>query len=140
MTERSSAPGYETTDVSPRLVAWTGFGLALLTALVAIGAGALVALFNSRDHTSILRTAVEHRQLIPPKPRLQADPAADAAAYTAKMNHDLAAYAWVDRKNGVAHIPIAEAMHRLVTQGWPHDTADTGIDPSPAPMIQEPSP
>jgi hypothetical protein len=132
MTEHPPA-GYEASDVPPKWVALTGLGLALLTVLVALGAGALVVHFNRHAGGSADRSALERERLIPPEPRLQTDPEADADAYEAQMNEELATYAWIDRERGIVRIPIAKAMQQLAQRGWPQPTADSGIDPSPAP-------
>ncbi len=49
-----------------------------------------------------------------PMPRLQINDEADLRALRAKENAELQGYRWVDRKAGIVHIPIDEAMKKLV--------------------------
>lgn len=54
---------------------------------------------------------------IPPPPRLQARPGVDLAAERARETARLDGYAWVDRRAGIARIPIARAMQILAGRG-----------------------
>ncbi len=55
--------------------------------------------------------------IAPPGPRLQVDPEADLKAFRAKEERRLNTYYWVDKKNGIVHIPIDEAMKKLAAEG-----------------------
>jgi hypothetical protein len=57
-----------------------------------------------------------------PQPRLQTDPSEDLAQFLVAEDKRLNTYYWIDKKNGVVHIPIEQAMHEL---------ADKGIDGFP---------
>lgn len=52
----------------------------------------------------------------PPAPRLQPDPARDRAALREREQSKLRHYGWVDRKAGIAHIPLERAMALLARQ------------------------
>ncbi|MBE7244798.1 MAG: hypothetical protein INR63_07605 [Actinomycetospora chiangmaiensis] len=52
-----------------------------------------------------------------PQPQLQRAPAADLDALLADQKARLTGYGWVDRDNGVARMPIEEAMRRLAARG-----------------------
>ncbi|MEP7071670.1 MAG: hypothetical protein ABI839_04735 [Verrucomicrobiota bacterium] len=54
-----------------------------------------------------------------PSPRLQAHPAADLAFSKRAREKELHSYGWVDRKAGVARIPIERAMELLLERGLP---------------------
>jgi len=55
---------------------------------------------------------------LPPRPRLQTAPARDLQEVRAAEDRHLSRYAWVDRQQGVAQIPIERAMALWVrTQG-----------------------
>ena len=56
---------------------------------------------------------------LPPQPRLQIDEAAGLATYRAAEARQLTTYGWVDRQNGVVHIPIERAKALLLEQGLP---------------------
>ncbi|HEY6432302.1 MAG TPA: hypothetical protein VIZ17_10000, partial [Acetobacteraceae bacterium] len=54
-----------------------------------------------------------------PAPQLQPDPRRDWQSFhTAEMQH-LTTYGWIDKAHGIAHIPIAQAMQDIASQGIP---------------------
>jgi hypothetical protein len=53
----------------------------------------------------------------PPAPELQVDPAQDLAKFRAQEDKRLDTYYWVNRQKGTVHIPIDEAMKKLVQSG-----------------------
>jgi hypothetical protein len=57
--------------------------------------------------------------IAPPGPRLQTNPAAELAAFRAQERKQLETYYWVDRQKGLVHIPIEDAMKKLVATGIP---------------------
>lgn len=57
--------------------------------------------------------------IAPPGPRLQTDAAADLQQSRADEERRLNTYYWIDREKGIVHIPIDEAMKKLVTTGAP---------------------
>jgi hypothetical protein len=87
--------------------------LAMLIALV-IAAFVLVAAFPGAVSDVSRRLTV-----VPPQPRLQIDPAADLARFRAAEEKRLDTYYWVDKKNGIVHIPIDQAMKELAAKGIP---------------------
>lgn len=56
---------------------------------------------------------------LPPEPRLQPKPENDLQQYLREERSELNSYGWVDRQNGVVHIPIDRAMKLLLKQGLP---------------------
>lgn len=54
-----------------------------------------------------------------PAPRLQGNPGADMARFRVEEDARLDAYGWVDRRSGIARIPIARAMDALARDGLP---------------------
>lgn len=56
---------------------------------------------------------------LPPEPRLQPAPRLDLLGYLKDEQSALSSYGWVDRTNGVVHIPIDRAMQLLLQQGLP---------------------
>jgi hypothetical protein len=61
-----------------------------------------------------------------PEPRLQSDPAADMRNFRARELQRLNGVGWVDKAQGVVHIPIGQAMKQLVQEGiagWPAPAA-----------------
>ena len=57
--------------------------------------------------------------LLPPEPRLQANPAQDFQALHATQEAELNIYGWIDRENGVVHIPIDRAMELIAHSNLP---------------------
>lgn len=64
---------------------------------------------------------------IPPEPRLQPHPTLDLAAERGRETATLDSYAWVDRRAGIARIPIARAMQILAGK-----SAASAPTPAPA--------
>src|SRR5207248_3444649 len=54
-----------------------------------------------------------------PQPRLQPDPVTDLNKFRAQEEEILNSYGWVDESQGVAHIPIEQAIDVLVKRGLP---------------------
>lgn len=72
-----------------------------------------------------------------PQPQLQTTPRADMAAFRHAEMERLNSAGWIDQAKGVAHIPIAAAMRKIVEDkiaGWP------GAAPAPAPVAQKETP
>jgi hypothetical protein len=57
--------------------------------------------------------------IAPPGPRLETDPQGDLQKLRADEERRLNSYYWVDRQNGIVHIPIEQAMKNLVASGAP---------------------
>ncbi len=67
-----------------------------------------------------------------PQPRLLVTPGASLAELRAAEEADLNSYGWVDRKAGIARIPIDRAMQLLLERGLP----DVGADQTPLSLMQ----
>jgi hypothetical protein len=110
-------PGYETRDISVRVVTWFAVGLVASTVvifLVVIGFyRVLESVHPSPDAPS--RIAL-HPHMIAPPPRLQTNETVDLARYEAAEKAKLNTYGWIDKEAGIIHIPIERAMD-LITQG-----------------------
>jgi hypothetical protein len=53
----------------------------------------------------------------PPAPQLQVDPARDLARFRGREEKRLDSYYWVDKQQGIVHIPIEQAMKKLAKDG-----------------------
>jgi len=62
-----------------------------------------------------------------PTPRVQKNPAVDLARMRAEEQRRVAAYGWVDRKAGIAHIPVERAMDILAQTGLPKVAAPAPV-------------
>jgi hypothetical protein len=130
---------YDHTDVKPRSVLAFLFYLALGLAAIFLIAWGSLRLIESRtarfdSPPSPVRQGVQKD--IPPEPRLQGvpahrtDPQQDLREMRAKDEADLNSYAWVDRQNGIARIPIKEAMKIIVEKGVPSSEAKPAAKPA----------
>jgi hypothetical protein len=55
----------------------------------------------------------------PAPPRLQISTAADLARLETVEDKRLRTYYWIDKENGIVHIPIEDAMKKIVRNGIP---------------------
>jgi hypothetical protein len=62
------------------------------------------------------RTLSMRPSVIPPSPRLQADPPPDRIAQYRLQTRQLESYGWIDGGHRVAHIPIERAMALLAAR------------------------
>ena len=89
-------------------------GLVLLGTLLLLVISPLVLLWAYPNASS----DVSRRLLVEPAaPQLQTDPSRDLAKFRAEEERKLNTYYWVDKQNGSVHIPIDEAMKKVVAQG-----------------------
>lgn len=58
-------------------------------------------------------------RIAPPGPRLQTDPQGDLRRFLADEDKRLNGYYWINKSQGIVHIPIGEAMRKLATTGIP---------------------
>jgi hypothetical protein len=54
-----------------------------------------------------------------PTPQLQSNPSADMQEFARREADEMRTYGWVDRKAGIAHIPIDRAIDILAEKGLP---------------------
>ena len=74
--------------------------------------------------------AVNREAPLPAAPRLQQFPRNEIYEFRLKEEAELHGYGWVDKNAGVVHIPIEEAMRRVLEQGLPA-RADDPAQPAP---------
>lgn len=117
LRDPAAGRGYEPSDISVKAIA-----LILLAFAVVSGASiALVLWLHPLMQREALRdsgpaTAAETTQLPAPPISLQPQPLLDIAALHQRENAVLDHYGWVDKEKGIAHIPIDEAMKRVIGQ------------------------
>jgi hypothetical protein len=58
-------------------------------------------------------------------PELQVSPSSDLRKSVAEEQAVLSSYGWVDRDQGIVHIPIDRAMDLLLERGLPHVGGET---------------
>lgn len=101
----SQRDAHESYAVAARRLHW-------VAGILALSLAGIVLLMYALAHTW-LRTTSPPVETAPPAPRLQADPGADLAAERQREEGMLDGYAWVDRKRGIARIPVQRAMEIL---------------------------
>jgi hypothetical protein len=106
----SQRDAHESYAVAARRLHW-------VAAILAAGLAGIVLLMYVLAHTW-LRTTSPPVEAVPSSPRLQANPGADLAAERRREEGLLTGYAWVDRKRGIARIPVQRAME-ILARGTP---------------------
>lgn len=114
--------GYERKDADIRRVfVMAGVLVAVILLMVGVTLWAFVALEarEARGEPMPSTLAPRPSPQLPPEPRLQQDPLADLRQMRAEEESLLSGYGWVDRKAGIARIPVDRAMELVVQRGLP---------------------
>jgi hypothetical protein len=125
---------YERRDVDVRAL----FAVALLLLLSCVAIFIVVALMMHyfKVHQPVVTAGQANipvtRTREFPQPRLIIKPGASLAELRAAEDSDLNSYGWVDRKSGIARIPIERAMQLLLERGPP----DVGAGQTPLSLMQ----
>jgi hypothetical protein len=87
--------------------------------------------------------AIDYGRLLPPEPRLQADPPRDLEEFLAREEEFLTTYGWINREEGIVRLPVGRAMTLIAEQGlpeWddPNAPATTGPAGAPEPDAELP--
>lgn len=118
---RAGGGGYEKKDANVRLLAWLLAGLLGATLLVVALTGLLTRHLVQREarRSPVPSTLAGTRSDLPPEPRLQNSPFDDLRKLRAEEDKALNSYGWVDRKAGIARIPIERALEIAAGGGLP---------------------
>jgi hypothetical protein len=126
---RNQEVHFERTDWSLRLSAGIILGTIvsvwIITSLVY-----LVFLYfaHSRALSSPQPLPIEvHGNPMPPEPRLQASPREDLKAMRTREDWTLSHYSWIDKKRGIAEIPIDRAIQIVAQRGIPPQKAPANL-------------
>lgn len=127
--------GHETSDVNVRGIVGFAAGLALCTVLICFVLYGMFMLLRkgftgqpvnvnalTGTHEPAEPSAKAAAQIFP-EPRLQTDYFGDLAKVRADWNEHLNTYGWVDKNQGVVHIPIDRAMQLVLQRGLPTRSA-----------------
>jgi hypothetical protein len=101
------------------------FGAASVLGLVLVCAFLAMLLYPSAVQDKRLTSPLP----VYPAPRLQSDPHHDLMQFQAAEMSRLTSTGWVDRDQGIVHIPIDDAMQRIARQGIPDWPAQAGGKP-----------
>lgn len=122
---------FERGDVN--IVQITGFGIGLLIAFM-VTVFAMWVLFDyleqreDKVNPANPPAMMSEKPMLPPAPRLQAEPTVEL-----KQMHDnedmlLNGYGWVDASKGTVHIPIGQAIDMVAQKGLPVKVSSAGAD------------
>ena len=118
--------GYEHRDANIRALLQFGFGLAAILVIIFFAMRWTFSFLSAKSPMGPPPTPFESARVLPPQPRLQVEPHQDLKTYCDQQLSNLNGYGWVDQHNGVVHIPIDQAMDKLVRQGLPARTPGAG--------------
>ncbi len=129
--EENPQVSWERKDVD--IVQITGFGIGLLVAfLVSVFAmWGLFEYFKVRENNlepANQPSMMTQKQLLPPEPRLQAEPVLELNKMRANEDMLLNSYGWVDSAKGTVHIPIDQAIDMVAQKGLPVKVSQAGAD------------
>jgi hypothetical protein len=128
MSTDSTQKGYETKDIP--FWPWVWFAAGFMVSLIVIYLICLVfAKFLVGPGTIIGRTEHGRDSTLDrfPHPQLQTDDPRDLHDYLQTKNQELTTYGWIDRKSGIVHIPIQQAMDLFLSRGAPVRPPDRGL-------------
>jgi len=117
---------HEAKDINIRGVLMFGAGLIVAAAVIQVLVWAMFAFYERRESAVQpmpeypLAAGQENR--VPPEPRLQTNPREDLRNLRDAEDAVLNSYGWVDKNNGVVHIPIRDAMKLAIERGLPART------------------
>jgi hypothetical protein len=118
---------YETREVNAKWVAVTGAGLLVAVWLVVLLVYPVFGYLRRETPRMPGRVvSQQHFNVMPPEPRIQADPRTDLQDFRAWEEKQLKSYFWVDRAHNVVSIPIDQAMKIIAQRGIPPRTAGAG--------------
>jgi hypothetical protein len=131
---------FETEDVHVSGVQRVGLTLALVVIVVLFVSWG-VSHYLMREQPigtpELAQGVTSGQRHLPPAPRMQlipgdsTPPPEQQREFQAAAAAELNSYGWVDAQQGVAHIPIGDAMQLLVKNGLPQATAETAKQSKP---------
>lgn len=112
---------YEKRDVNPRAILYVGISIIISAVILHFALLWLFDLFNAREahKGKPPATLVNTKRQQPPAPRLQTDAPADLQEMRVHEKALLESYGWVDRGQGIVHIPVERAIDLLIERGLP---------------------
>jgi hypothetical protein len=128
-----ASPGHESNRI--RLRGLLVFTVALIVTIVVVQIGlglVMERLARPKEQPDALypgRRAIEVDQF--PNPRLQKNPADDLARMKEEEQQRITSYGWVNRKTGIARIPVDRAIEILAKSGLPKVAAPAPVPGAP---------
>ena len=112
---------HEESDINVRAILMFGFWLFVAGVVIHAVLWGFFRLMEKRAAAADPRPSpvAEQRSNKFPEPKLQPDPVEDVQRLRAREDQQLNQYGWVNRQQGVTHIPIERAMELVVQRGLP---------------------
>jgi hypothetical protein len=99
--------------------AWRVILLLFMAVALALG-GVAWLLSGYRQHAQQPPLSeLERQRLLPPEPRLQANPRQAGEAQLARQRVHLDSFGWIARERHIVHLPLAQARQLMLERGWP---------------------
>jgi hypothetical protein len=134
---------YEHTDATIGIIVKFLFWLAVSAVAIHIGLGLMYALLIDRAmETGQPRypLAAAQGERLPPAPRLQQEPRNEFRDFRRDEQGLLEGYGWINKGEGIVHIPIEEAMRLTIARGaLSSRAADNGERETPGLMPSDSS-
>ncbi|MBI2816898.1 MAG: hypothetical protein HYX72_08150 [Acidobacteria bacterium] len=118
-SENSNSIGYEKRDANARALLIFAAGLIAILALILILMVVMFRYFSVAQSLGPPASPFAAERVLPPPPRLQADPREDLQRLREQENANLNSYGWVNPSAGIVKMPIDRAMDRLIQKGLP---------------------
>jgi len=132
---------YEHTDATVSIIVKFLFWLAVSAVAIHFGLALMYALLVDRAMETGERRyplAAAQGERLPPAPRLQQKPRNERYEFQIEEQTFLGSYGWMNRDEGIVHIPIDDAMRLTVERGLPARTPEGGL-PTPGLMPSDAS-
>jgi hypothetical protein len=113
---------HEESDVNVSAIIRYGIGLLVIAAFLHLFLWWLQGTYsrqNERAQTQVYPLAAGQQDRLPPSPRFQENPQQELQDLLAKQKALLEGYGWINKDEGVARIPIDDAMKMVVERGVP---------------------
>jgi hypothetical protein len=134
--------GYETQDITGKLVFWFLFVLAVVTVCCVIAMVFMFGLLTKElpAAATVVPSQVAPGRILPPEPRLQASPPIELKAFREKEEAVLTTYGWVDKSEQKARIPVERALELVAERGLPYHKAGEPLPVLPPAPLPAPKP
>jgi hypothetical protein len=119
--ENARGRGFETRDANVPGLLQFAFWMAVVLIVTLVGIGFTFNYFKKIEPMGQTASPMvkETDRMLPPSPRLQAQPHQELKEYCAVQQRAVNSYGWVDQPSGVARIPIDRAMDLMIARGFP---------------------
>jgi hypothetical protein len=134
--------GHESDDIGLGRIVGFAVALVVVSAAAMFAMAGMMRYFSTEERKEGTTTAeiAQDRPGDFPSPRLQHDDAHDMAEFREREKATLKSYGWVDRKAGIAQIPIDDAIDLIAKNGPPKVKAPEPPKPPASKPDSEPKP